>query len=150
MSKTTKSILAGAISTALMTMFMISTQLLGMPKMSPPDMLAGMMGIPVVVGWLMHFMIGMTFAAGYAYVFDPRVKINNLYLKGVVFGLAAFVFAQIGLGIMGAIFPMPPVQGSMALVMIGSVLSHVVFGIAVAQIAGKSVANHSQQTLINR
>ena len=58
---------------------------------------SGMMGVPVIAGWLMHFMIGITFAAGYIFVFYPLVKISNKYLKGALFGIAVFIFAQIAM-----------------------------------------------------
>ncbi|MBL7802908.1 MAG: hypothetical protein JNL02_04170 [Saprospiraceae bacterium] len=130
-----KSILAGVVGTAIMTMVMLVAPMMGMPKMSPPEMLSGMMKMPVAVGWLMHFMIGIVFALAYTKLFAPRVKIGNLWAKGAVFGLAAFVFAQIMMAIMGMMMPMPPMEGSMAMMMVGSILGHVIFGMAVSQVA---------------
>ena len=92
----------------------------------------------------MHFMIGITFAVSYSYLFAPKAKINNIFLKGAIFGIAAFIVAQIALGILGAILPMPPQEGSMVLVIAGSAMGHIVFGIAVALTAG-----HMQTTESN-
>jgi hypothetical protein len=131
-----KSILAGVIGTAIMTMVMFVAPMMGMPKMSPPEMLSGMLGTPVLVGWAMHFMIGVIFAFAYAYLFAPKVKISNLFLKGAVFGFTAFIFAQIMMAIMGAMFPMPEMAGSIALTMIGGVMGHLIFGMAVAKTIG--------------
>lgn len=132
-SKISKSILAGVIGTVIMTIVMIITSMMGMPKMSPPDMLAGMMGMPVMVGWVMHFMIGVIFAFAYTYLFAPKVKISNLILKGAVFGLVVFIFAQIMMAIMGAMLPMPKMEGSMILIMIGSIMGHFIYGMAVSK-----------------
>jgi uncharacterized membrane protein YagU involved in acid resistance len=108
--------------------------MMGMPKMDPAAMLSMMMGFPLVAGWMMHFMIGIVFALGYALLFMGVVrKVKSLVLKGVLFGLSAFVFAQVVMGIMGAMMGgMPPMEGSMMLMMMGSIVGHVVFGIVVA------------------
>lgn len=132
-TKMSKSILGGIVGTILMTVVTMVAPMMGMPKMSPPDMLAGMMNMPIFVGWIMHFMIGIIFALVYTYLFAPKVNIGNLIVKGAVFGFAAFIFAQIALAIMGAIFPMPAMEGSMILTMIGSIIGHVVFGIGVSK-----------------
>jgi hypothetical protein len=137
MNQITKPVIAGVLGTAIMSLFMLLSTTMGVPKMSPPAMLSGMLGVPTAVGWIMHFAIGATFAVGYA-LFVARLfkKISNVYLKGALFGLLAFVFAQVAMGVLGAIFPMPAVEGSMAMMMVGSVLGHVVFGVSVVRILG--------------
>lgn len=132
-NKIQKSIFAGIIGTAIMTMVMFIAPMMGMPKMSPPDMLAGMLGVPSIAGWVMHFMIGIIFALAYTYLFAPKVKIGNLFVKGAVFGFVVFIFAQIMLAIMGAMLPMPEMEGSMILVMIGSIIGHIIYGMAVSK-----------------
>ncbi|CAN5649408.1 hypothetical protein BH11BAC3_BH11BAC3_37550 [soil metagenome] len=132
-TKISKSLLCGIIGTIIMSLVMFIAPMMGMPKMSPPDMLAGMLGVPSIVGWVMHFMIGIIFALAYTYLFAPKVKIGNLFVKGAVFGFVVFIFAQIMLAIMGAMFPMPEMEGSMILVMIGSIIGHIIYGIAVSK-----------------
>ncbi len=108
----------------------------GMPKMSPPDMLAAMMGVPVAMGWVIHFLIGIIFATGYVFLFNNWLrKISNRTARGAVYGIIAFIVAQIGLPVMEAVFgsgSMLAPESSMALLMIGSVMGHVIFGIVVA------------------
>lgn len=137
-TKIQKSIVAGIIGTVIMTAVMMISPIMGMPKMSPPEMLSGMLGMPVFVGWLMHFMIGIVFAFAYTYVCFIKDKISNVWLKGVVFGIIAFVFAQIMMGIMGSIMPMPKMEGSMALAAMGSLIGHIIFGMAVAKTVGET------------
>ncbi len=132
-TKISKSLLAGIIGTIAMTFVIFIAPMMGMPKMSPPNMLAGMMGMPIAVGWVMHFMIGIIFAFAYTYLFAPKVKIGNIFLKGAVFGFVVFIFAQIMMAIMGAMLPMPKMEGSMFLTMIGSSMGHVIYGMAVAR-----------------
>tara|TARA_Y100000385_G_scaffold1093_1_gene1170 strand:- start:1427 stop:1813 length:387 start_codon:yes stop_codon:yes gene_type:complete len=125
-----KSILAGVIGTAIMTVFMMIAPMMGMPKMSPPNMLSGMLSAPLIVGWIMHFVIGIVFAYGYIHYVSAKLKFKNIYVKGAVFGIIVFVLAQIMMAIMAA-----PMGGSMALNVSGSLLGHIVFGIAVAKAA---------------
>ncbi len=62
-NKFVRSILAGVVATAMMTVFMFMAPMMGFPKMNPADMLSGMLGVSPIVGWIMHFMIGSIFAA---------------------------------------------------------------------------------------
>lgn len=126
------SIVAGIIATSIFTLVAMVTPLVGFPKMLPPEVLSMMMGLPLAVGWFMHFMIGIVFALAYTFfLFKLLKKIGNSLMRGIIFGLIAFAFGQLMIAFMGMVFPMPPVQGSMALVMIGSILGHMVFGITV-------------------
>lgn len=76
-TKIQKSILAGIIGTAIMTVVMMVAPMMGMPKMSPPKILAGMLGMPILVGWVMHFVIGIVFAFAYTYLCIFKHKISN-------------------------------------------------------------------------
>lgn len=133
-TKITKSILGGIAGTIIMTIVTMIAPMMGMPKMSPAAMLSNMLDKPLVVGWLMHFMIGIIFAISYTYLFAPKVKISNLFVKGAVFGFVVFIFAQIMMAIMGALLPMPKMEGSMMLIMIGSIMGHIIYGMTVSKI----------------
>lgn len=126
-----KSIPGGIVGTAAMTLITWMAPLMGFPKMSPPDMLAGMLGLPVFAGWIMHFMIGVIFALAYVFLLQKHLqKISNRYVKGAVFGIIVFVVAQLMMLVMSAVFTsMPPPAGSMALMVLGSVIGHIVYGI---------------------
>lgn len=135
-TKIQKSIVAGIIGTVVMTIVMMVAPMMGMPKMSPPEMLAGMLGVPVVVGWVMHFMIGIIFAFAYTYLCIFKHKIYNVWLKGAVFGIVTFVFAQIVMAMMGMMMPMPKMEGSMMAMMMGSLMGHIIFGMTVSKTVG--------------
>lgn len=132
------SVFGGIIGTTFMTIVMMLAPMMGIPKMSPPEMLSGMLGMPVVVGWIMHFMIGIMFAFAYTYLCIFKHKISNVWLKGAVFGIIAFVFAQVMMGIMGMMIPMPKMEGSMVLMAMGSLFGHIIFGMAVAKTVGET------------
>ncbi|MEX0995599.1 MAG: DUF6789 family protein [Flavobacteriaceae bacterium] len=129
-----QAVIGGIAATIVMTLLMMITGAMGMPKMNPPQMLADTMGFGIIIGWVVHFMIGIIFAILYAYVFLSMLsKINNTFLRGLIFGVIAFVIAQIGMQIMGAMMPnMPMSSGDMMMMAIGSLVGHIVFGIVVA------------------
>jgi uncharacterized membrane protein YagU involved in acid resistance len=133
-TKIQQSIFSGIVATVVMTLLMIAGAAMGMPKMSPPDMLATMMSVPLAVGWIIHFLIGIIFAAGYVFFFNKWLKnISSMILKGAIYGIVIFIIAQIGLPVLSAFYgDVSPPEGSMALLMIGSILGHIVFGIVIA------------------
>lgn len=128
-----QSVFAGIAGTAVMTMVMFAAPFMGMPKMNPAAMLADMMSLPISLGWIMHFMTGIIFAASYVYILRNRLqKIQSRFLRGAVFGFAVFVFAQIMMVIINALLPASPTpQGAMILVLMGSIIGHLVYGIVV-------------------
>jgi hypothetical protein len=135
MSKKIQQALMGGIAgTAVMTLVMFIAPMMGMPEMNPPAMLSMMTGFPIIVGWMMHFMIGIIFAFAYAFLFFDLVKkISSNMLRGTIFGFAVFMFAQVAMAIMGLMMGgMPEMEGNMVLMMIGSIIGHIIFGIVVA------------------
>lgn len=140
-SKIAQTIIAGLIATAVMTIVGLMAPYIGLPKINPAAMLSAMMGVPLFIGYLMHLMIGIVFAAVYVYLFNPKVHISGKFVKGLLFGLAIFVFAQIMMLIIGMMLPMPLV-GDKMLMMIGSLIGHLLFGVMAAVI----VPNYSVTT----
>ena len=132
-SKIQQAVLGGIVATAVMTMVMFVAPLMGMPKMNPSAMLAGMMGFPIIIGWVMHFMVGVIFALVYVFLFAGIFsKISSKIAKGALFGLVVFLFAQVMMAVIGAVMGgMPSPEGSMTLVILGGIMGHVVYGIVV-------------------
>ncbi len=134
-NKLQQSIISGIAGTAVMTIVMLWIMpLVGLPEMNTAAMLSMMMGFSVAIGWIMHFVIGIVLAGMYVFFFANLLKkLNNKVVKGLVFGIIAFIIGQIGMGILGAMLGgMPAMEGSMTLIMIGSVVGHLVFGVVVA------------------
>ncbi len=144
-SKIAQTIISGLVATAVMTGVGLMAPYMGLPKMNPAEMLSGMMGVSLMVGYLMHFMIGIIFAAVYVYFFNPKVHIESKFLKGIVFGFAVFVFAQVMMFIIGKMMPMPMPQDNMMLMMLGSLIGHLVYGIVVALIVPAYVVVQSDK-----
>ena len=146
-NKISLSIIAGVIATAVMTLVMFIAPMMGMPKMNPPAILSMVMGFPLIVGWMMHFMIGIIFTLSYAFILSNILgKIQSNVVRGLIFGMIAFVWAQISMKIMGLVFMMPPMQGNVALMIMGSIIGHVVFGIIVVLVLSKAEATAKVET----
>ncbi|MCG9792368.1 DUF1440 domain-containing protein [Flavobacterium algicola] len=137
-NKIQKSVLAGIVGTAIMTVVMMIAPMMGIPKMSPPEMVSGMLGMPLFVGWMMHFMIGIVFAILYTFFVASKISVTSLYLKGAIFGIIAFIAAQVMMKLMGTMMPMPAMEGSKILLAMGSLMGHIIFGIVVAKIVKNS------------
>lgn len=135
-SKIQNTIIAGIVGTAVMTLVMMIAPMMGMPHMSPPSMLSTMLGAPLFVGWIMHFLIGCIFAYSYSYLRLPSSLSQNLWLRGAIFGVTVFIVAQIAMAIMGLMLPIPEVEGSVSAIMVGSLLGHIVYGMTVARVLG--------------
>ena len=71
-TKIQKSVLGGLVGTAVMTLVIFLAPMMGMPKMNPAEMLSSMMGVPILIGWIMHFMTGIIFALGYVFLLSNR------------------------------------------------------------------------------
>lgn len=130
-----RAVSAGIIGTVAMTAVGLwGPPLMGMPPMNPAVMLAGTMGGSLALGWMAHFMIGITLAAGYA-LFGTALP-GPGWIRGALYGLAPFFMAQL------AVMPMmgmPVFSGSAAMAM-GSLVGHLVYGGVVGGIYGEATA----------
>ena len=135
-NKLQQSLVSGILATIAMTVLTVIGGALGMPKISPPVRLARLMKIPVAGGWVMHFMIGIIFATAYVLFFNYWLRrITSKLLKGVVYGIIAFLVGHFSVAILGTVFGdagTPQPQGSPVLRMVGLIVAHIVFGITTA------------------
>lgn len=139
--------IAGIAGTAVMTLVASMAPMMGLPKMSPPEMIASMTGLPIAAGWVMHFLIGIMFAAGFGFVFFNKVDTASKKVTfGLLFGLLAFVIGQIGMMAMAMLFNAPP-MGDMIPMMMGSAMGHLIFGVTVSFVYGTNSEISYEQVL---
>jgi hypothetical protein len=136
-TKILQAVIGGFAATLVMTMVMFIGPFMGLPKMNPAAMLSMMMRVTIFIGWGMHFMIGIIFALAYLFLFAPLLKkVNSRVVKGIIFGSAVFVFAQIMMALLGAlVVGISAPEGSILLMMTGSIIGHIIYGIVVVLIA---------------
>lgn len=130
MTNAGRGIVAGLVATAVLSMIMLAKGMMGlMPELDVIAMLSSMMNTAPVVGWIMHFMIGML-AWGLGFVALNRFLPGRSDVsKGISFGIAAWVMMMIaimpmaGAGLFGLKMGMAaPVMTLMLHVVYGAVL----------------------------
>ena len=127
--------LAGFIATAILSVMMVAKGIMGlMPGLDVTAMLAMMMGAPIIIGWVAHFMIGtLAWGGGFAVLYGV-IPGGNAIVKGMVFGIAAWlgmmilVMPMAGAGIFGMNF------GIMAPMM--TLVLHIIFGAVLGGVYG--------------
>lgn len=138
-----KGMIAGFIATVVLSALMIMKSTMGlMPELNVIAMLSKMMGTASpATGWVAHFFIGTVIWGGLFAWLDPRLPGGNHWLKGVVFGVGAWILMMIavmpiaGAGLFGAHL------GMMAPVM--TLVLHVIFGAVLGAVYG---AEHPAST----
>ncbi|KEO60072.1 DUF6789 family protein [Thioclava indica] len=128
MQKLPAGLVAGFIGTVVLSAMMLVKAMMGlMPQLDVVAMLSAMMGAPIAFGWLAHFMIGTLAWGGAFALFYDRIPGGSAPIKGVVFGVAAwlammlFVLPMAGAGLFGLAL------GMMAPVM--TLMLHIIFGL---------------------
>lgn len=125
----------GSIATAAMTVVMLLAPMMGMPKMAIGNMLAGFMHLPVALGWVAHFLIGIVIAGGYVVIVRAMLP-GAAVMKGLIYSLIPFLLAQLMvMPMMGAGFFSSASSAPMMMV-IGSLIGHLVYGAVLGAVAG--------------
>lgn len=127
MSNIKAGLAAGFSATVVLSAMMIAKSMMGvMPELDVIQMLSAMMGAPAAMGWLGHFMIGtLAWGGGFALLYG-MIPGSGAVLKGVLFGIAAWlgmmimVMPMAGAGFFGMAF------GIMAPMM--TLVLHIIFG----------------------
>lgn len=134
------SIISGLIATVIMTIIGLMAPIMSLPKMIPAKMLSMMMGFPLLIGWMMHFLIGVIFSMSFT-LLQSKIfgRLSNSLIQGVLFGFAVFIFAQIMMGFLSLIITPPPMQGTLIANLTGSLIGHLIYGVTVVSINKKLV-----------
>ncbi|MBL7691116.1 MAG: hypothetical protein JNM41_05960 [Flavipsychrobacter sp.] len=128
-----RSIIGSIAATAAMSIVMYVAPFMGLPKMNAAGMLSEMLHTSPMVGWLMHFMIGAILGVAYGqFLIKLLGRIDNGFIRGSVWGIVVFVFAQIMMIIMRKLMPMPNMTDNIVLMLMGSLIGHVIWGIVAA------------------
>ena len=130
---------AGLIGTGVMTALLLIEPSIGLPNIAIGQILSTSLGLASAhtasgpaVGWLIHFLVGMTLALVYAGVLSTRLPGGPL-LRGMLFGGIVFVVAQVVFMplVGGGVF-----SGGQLDLIAGSLLGHLVYGAVTGWIYG--------------
>ncbi len=132
--------LAGFAATVVLSVLMVAKGMMGvMPQLDVAAMLAMMVGAPLIIGWIIHFLIGtVAWGGGFAILYD-MIPGGSAVLKGIVFGVAAWlgmmivVMPMVGAGFFGISL------GVMAPVM--TLVLHIIFGAVLGKVYAMSSAS---------
>jgi hypothetical protein len=141
-SNIVKGVIAGFAGTLVLTMFMMMKKMMGvMPELDPVHMMSEMtaqsMGMEpsIVVGWVMHFMIGSV-AWGVAFaILNDLLPGTSQITKGITLGMAAWFTMMIG--------PMPMSGAGLFGLNLGiaapimTLILHIVFGVVMGAVFAK-------------
>lgn len=136
-------VISGLVGTIAISAVMAMAPLMGMPKMDIVGMLSTMFGKPnKVLGWILHFMMGVVFALIYALLWSIGIGSAG-WLSGLIFGTVHWLVV----GLMMAMIPVMHVgikngdveapglwmtnQGGV-LAFIGGLMGHMIFGLVAA------------------
>ena len=128
---------AGAIGTGVLTALWLVEPSIGLPNIAVGQILGTLMSVSVAHlsvgaagGWAVHLGVGILLALTYARFLDARLP-GPSTLRGMLFGILVFVFAQIVfMPLVGAgLFSRGNVQ-----LLVGSLFGHLVYGMVVGWI----------------
>ena len=127
-------IIGGFVGSADLAVVFVMKNMMGMlPEMDIIVMLSAMMGMPAIIGWVAHFMIGSIAWGGIYSIANDAIPGGSQIAKGVVVGLAAWLMMMIivmpmaGGGFFGMKFGM--MGPGMTLVL------HIIFGAVMGGVA---------------
>jgi uncharacterized membrane protein YagU involved in acid resistance len=133
MNNVVKGMVAGFVATVVLSLLMLIKSTMGlMPELNIIAMLSNMMGTGRVMGWVAHFMIGTILWGGLFALLAPKLPGGSLWLKGVFFGVCAWVLMMVavmpmaGAGLFGMNFGMAaPIMTLVLHLIYGAVLGGV-------------------------
>ncbi len=143
-----KGIIAGFAATVVLTLLMMLKKMMGvMPELDPVRMLAEMasqktgMELNLMVGWLMHFVIGSIAWGSALVLLNDILPGNTQVMKGIAVGIAAWLLMMIG--------PLPMSGSGLFGLKIGimvpvmTLVFHIIFGAVLGVTYNKLVATES-------
>jgi hypothetical protein len=145
-----KGMVAGFAATVVLSSLMVMKATMGlMPDLDVVAMLTKMMGASSpVAGWVAHLMIGAVIWGGLFAWLDPSLPGGSHWLKGIVFGVGAWLMMMVavmpmaGAGFFGMSF------GMMAPIM--TLVLHIIFGAVLGGVYGAEQPEVAQRQVSRR
>jgi uncharacterized protein YneF (UPF0154 family) len=114
-------LIAGFVGSAVLAVAFVMKSAMGIPPVNLDviKMLSAMMGMPSIVGWLAHFMIGTILWGGLFVLANDLIPGKSQTVKGISLGVVAWLmmmvavmpmagagFFGLNFGIIGAVMPL--------------------------------------------
>jgi len=131
----TNAIIAGLIGTVGMTILMYLAPVMGLPKMDIINIIGTMFtsnkNTAIVIGVIIHFMMGAVFGLIYAFVWSIGIG-APMWLWGLIFGGVHGLVVAFMMPLVVKMHPRKPVMAGGTSQIFGLVMGHMVFGLIVA------------------
>lgn len=135
MNKLSAGMLAGIVATAVLSAMMLMKASMGLtPALDPIGMIAAMTGTSTAFAWGMHLMIGVVIWGGGFALAEPHLPGGERWIKGVVFGLGAWLIMMLAMMPMAGAGLFGLSLGVMAPAM--TLVMHIVFGAVLGWVYG--------------
>lgn len=130
-----RGMIAGFAATVALSGLMLVKSAMGlMPELDVIAMLSGMMGTGAVGGWLAHFMIGSVVWGGIFALIAPSLPGSSHLIKGVSFGVGAWLLMMVAVMPMAGSGPFGLGLGMAAPIM--TLMLHAIFGAVLGGVYG--------------
>ncbi len=125
-----RTILAGAVATAVMTLYFIMLPFTGLfPDLNIAAFLGKIAGDSKIAGWAIHVLLGFAFAFIYARWANNILPIENNISRGVVYSIFVFLFSTVSILIINAAGLVEwHMKDSMAMLILLSLTGHLLYG----------------------
>jgi uncharacterized membrane protein YagU involved in acid resistance len=133
-NKNIQAIIGGIAGTAIITLAMFLLSLAGMPDINYGGLLAQFTNTSVIIGWIMHFMVGIALAFLYVYYFREFLP-GPYWAKGMIFGVLPWVLTLIMLFPMVDTLDISAETQSPGIFIISTMVAYLAFGAVMALVA---------------
>lgn len=133
-NKNMQAILGGLGGTAVITATMFLLSLAGMPDIDYGNLLAQFTNTSTVVGWLMHFAMGIALAFLYVYFFREFLP-GPFWAKGMIFSILPWVITLIMLFPMVDTLNIADKTQSPGVFIVSSMIAYLAFGAVMGLVA---------------
>lgn len=141
-----KAATAGFIATVVLSALMVMKSMMGiMPELDIAKMISGMMGMPVIVGWLVHFMIGTLGYGAALSLLDDHLPGKSHVMHGIILALGGWLVMMVMLMPMAGAGFFGMNLGIMAPLM--TLMLHILFGAVLGWYYGHALSRANPQSL---
>ena len=122
-----KVVIAGVAGTFAMTVIMLIGPMMGVPKMDMGEMLGTMnpmVAMPYLIGWIMHFIIGIILTYIYAAFLIDKLPSDG-WQRGAIYSVIPYLIMQV---LLGPMMGMPVFSGGDMMAIVGSLIAHLAYG----------------------
>lgn len=119
--------LAGVAGTFAMTVIMLIGPVVGVPKMDMGEMLGTMnpmVAMPYMMGWIMHFVIGIILTYIYAAFLIDKLSSDG-WRRGVIYSVIPYLIMQ---ALLGPMMGMGFFFGGDLMAIAGALIAHLAYG----------------------